>query len=84
MGASMQYWKPEEPYSIGDAMPFWWQGTYHLFYLVDEGHHSRFHWLLSRLAPSSLCLLPLLMCPMLSVLRMLYLPASVLRRSHVL
>ena len=24
-------------------MPFWWKDTYHLFYLVDEGHHSKFH-----------------------------------------
>ncbi|NLC58285.1 MAG: hypothetical protein GX774_15740 [Armatimonadetes bacterium] len=38
----MQYWKPAEPYSVGDAMPFWSRGTYHLIYLLDEGHHSRF------------------------------------------
>lgn len=39
----MQYWKPADGLSVGDAMPFTWGDTYHLVYLVDEGHHSKFH-----------------------------------------
>ena len=41
----MQYWKPDGPLSVGDAMPFWWKDTFHLFYLIDEGHHSKFNYL---------------------------------------
>lgn len=39
----MQYWKPADGTSVGDPMPFWWDGTFHLFYLIDDGHHSKFH-----------------------------------------
>ena len=37
----MQYWKPNDTkYSVGDCMPFWHGGRYHLYYLIDEGHHN--------------------------------------------
>jgi hypothetical protein len=36
----MQYFKPERADQfVGDAMPFWSNGRYHLYYLVDENHH---------------------------------------------
>jgi beta-fructofuranosidase len=37
----MQYYKPELPQCfVGDCMPFFHDGVYHLFYLLDENHHS--------------------------------------------
>lgn len=37
----MQYFKPvEENYFVGDCMPFYHGGSFHLFYLLDEGHHK--------------------------------------------
>jgi sucrose-6-phosphate hydrolase SacC (GH32 family) len=37
----MQYYKSERPeYSVGDCMPFTHDGVFHLFYLLDEGHHN--------------------------------------------
>ena len=37
----MQYFKPNESnYFVGDAMPFWHEGRFHLYYLLDEGHHT--------------------------------------------
>lgn len=36
----MQYYKPEAPYFVGDCMPFFHDGTFHLFYLLDENHHQ--------------------------------------------
>jgi hypothetical protein len=37
----MQYYKPAEPHLfVGDCMPFWHDGVFHLYYLVDEGHHA--------------------------------------------
>ncbi len=37
----MQYYTPPEPDAFaGDAMPFYHDGTFHLFYLIDHGHHS--------------------------------------------
>jgi len=36
----MQYFKPESPYFVGDCMPFFHGGTFHLYYLVDENHHQ--------------------------------------------
>ena len=37
----MQYFKPEQPgFSVGDCMPFTHDGVFHLFYLLDEGHHK--------------------------------------------
>ena len=36
----MQYFKPEnENQFVGDCMPFFHDGTYHLYYLLDEEHH---------------------------------------------
>jgi len=36
----MQYFRPEAPYFVGDCMPFFHDGTYHLIYLLDENHHQ--------------------------------------------
>lgn len=36
----MQYFKPTGNYFLGDCMPFAHNGTFHLFYLHDEGHHK--------------------------------------------
>ncbi|MCL5997260.1 MAG: hypothetical protein M1546_14575 [Chloroflexi bacterium] len=36
----MQYFKPPTPYFVGDCMPFFSKGTYHLYYLQDENHHQ--------------------------------------------
>lgn len=37
---SLQYWKPPgHNTSAGDCMPFYHDGTFHLFYLFDRRHH---------------------------------------------
>ncbi len=36
----MQYFKPEGDFYVGDCMPFFHDGLFHLFYLVDENHHQ--------------------------------------------
>ncbi|MBM3473579.1 MAG: hypothetical protein FJX75_09950 [Armatimonadetes bacterium] len=37
----MQYFKPEgETQFVGDCMPFFHDGVFHLFWLLDEGHHQ--------------------------------------------
>ena len=37
----MQYFKPAEPnVFVGDCMPFFHDGVFHLYYLRDTGHHS--------------------------------------------
>jgi hypothetical protein len=37
----MQYFKPPDDNRFaGDCMPFFHAGVFHLFYLLDEGHHS--------------------------------------------
>ena len=36
----MQYFKPEDPFFVGDCMPFFHDGTFHLYYLLDENHHQ--------------------------------------------
>lgn len=36
----MQYFKPQGNYFLGDCMPFFHEGTFHLFYLLDQGHHQ--------------------------------------------
>jgi beta-fructofuranosidase len=37
----MQYWAPEDrAHFVGDCMPFYHDGIWHLFYLLDEGHHQ--------------------------------------------
>jgi hypothetical protein len=39
--ASMQYWKPRGHNAwAGDCMPFYHDGTFHLFYLFDRRHHG--------------------------------------------
>ena len=39
--ASMQYWKPRGYNAwAGDCMPFYHDGTFHLFYLFDRRHHG--------------------------------------------
>ncbi|MCM8768090.1 MAG: hypothetical protein NC911_00150 [Candidatus Omnitrophica bacterium] len=34
-----QYFKPEKKFA-GDAMPFFHQGIFHVYYLLDENHHQ--------------------------------------------
>jgi len=37
----MQYWKPEAADEFaGDMMPYWDGRRFHLFYLLDRGHHA--------------------------------------------
>jgi hypothetical protein len=37
----MQYFKPDgDQVFAGDCMPFFHDGTFHLFYLLDEAHHA--------------------------------------------
>jgi hypothetical protein len=36
----MQYFRPEDPYFVGDCMPFFQDDTFHLYYLQDENHHQ--------------------------------------------
>ena len=36
----MNYWKPEGNFFAGDCMPFSENGTFHLYYLLDQGHHN--------------------------------------------
>jgi beta-fructofuranosidase len=36
----MHQYKPEAPFFAGDCMPFYHDGTFHLFYLQDENHHQ--------------------------------------------
>jgi hypothetical protein len=35
----MQYFKPNGDYFVGDCMPFYHEGIFHLYYLLDQGHH---------------------------------------------
>ncbi|CAK7037054.1 MAG: hypothetical protein PETM_01544 [Petrimonas sp.] len=38
---SMQYFKPLEKHLFsGDCMPYYYNGTFYLYWLLDEGHHS--------------------------------------------
>jgi sucrose-6-phosphate hydrolase SacC (GH32 family) len=36
----MQYFRPGGDFFAGDAMPFFHDGVFHLFYLLDENHHQ--------------------------------------------
>ncbi len=36
----MQYFTPEGSFFVGDCMPFFHKGTFHLFWLLDENHHQ--------------------------------------------
>jgi beta-fructofuranosidase len=35
-----QYFKPQGDFYAGDCMPFYHNGIFHLYYLLDQGHHS--------------------------------------------
>jgi hypothetical protein len=37
---TLQYYKPQGPYFVGDCMPFDDGGVFRLFYLLDEQHHA--------------------------------------------
>jgi hypothetical protein len=37
---SMQYWRPENQFFVGDTLPYFHDGVFHFFYLQDRGHHS--------------------------------------------
>lgn len=36
----MHLFRPPAPYFAGDCMPFFHDGVFHLFYLLDENHHQ--------------------------------------------
>ncbi len=36
----MQYWKPDGEFYVGDCMPFYHDGVFHLYWLLDEKHHQ--------------------------------------------
>ena len=37
----MQYYHSEDPtLNVGDPMPYWHDGVFHLFYLIDKNHHA--------------------------------------------
>jgi beta-fructofuranosidase len=36
----MQYYKPRDPFNIGDTLPLFHDGVFHFYYLLDRGHHS--------------------------------------------
>src|SRR4051812_17493765 len=37
----MQYYKPEAPNQwVGDCMPFYHEGVFHFYYLIDVDHHQ--------------------------------------------
>ncbi|MCB0095581.1 MAG: hypothetical protein KDE46_07660 [Caldilineaceae bacterium] len=36
----MQYYKPVGDFFAGDCMPFFHDGVFHLYYLLDENHHK--------------------------------------------
>ncbi|GGG97052.1 hypothetical protein GCM10007415_35440 [Parapedobacter pyrenivorans] len=39
--AQLQYFKPIEPHLFsGDGMPYYHNGTFYLYWLLDEGHHA--------------------------------------------
>ncbi|MFI5377934.1 MAG: LamG-like jellyroll fold domain-containing protein [Tepidisphaerales bacterium] len=37
---SMQYFRPHNQFNVGDTLPFFHDGTFHFYYLLDRGHHS--------------------------------------------
>ncbi|MCY3020698.1 MAG: family 43 glycosylhydrolase [Planctomycetota bacterium] len=36
----LQYYKPRDPFSIGDTLPLFHDGVFHFYHLLDRGHHS--------------------------------------------
>lgn len=39
-GVSMQYYRPHNQFNVGDTLPFYHEGRFHFYYLLDRGHHS--------------------------------------------
>lgn len=37
---SMAYFKPEGNLYVGDCIPFYHEGTFYLYWLIDSAHHS--------------------------------------------
>jgi beta-fructofuranosidase len=37
---SMQYFRPHNQFNVGDTLPFFHDGVFHFYYLLDRGHHS--------------------------------------------
>ncbi len=37
---SMQYFRPHNQFNVGDTFPFFHDGTWHFYYLLDRGHHT--------------------------------------------
>ncbi len=37
---NMQYYRPAGQFFVGDCMPFFQDGVFHLYYLLDENHHQ--------------------------------------------
>ena len=37
---NIQYFKPTGNLFVGDCIPFYHEGTYYLYWLLDSGHHS--------------------------------------------
>lgn len=40
MERRMNHWKPNGNFFVGDCMPFYKDGVFHLYYLLDVGHHN--------------------------------------------
>lgn len=40
MEENMNHWKPNGNFFVGDCMPFFRDGVFHLYYLLDVGHHN--------------------------------------------
>lgn len=40
MVRNLNHWKPEGEFFVGDCMPFRIGEEFHLFYLLDQGHHN--------------------------------------------
>ena len=38
-GSTMQYYKPPNQFWVGDCLPFFHDGTFHFYYLLDRNHH---------------------------------------------
>jgi hypothetical protein len=36
----LQYFKPHNHFNVGDTLPFFHDGVFHFYYLLDRGHHT--------------------------------------------
>ena len=36
----LQYFKPHNRFNVGDTLPFFHDGVFHFYYLLDRGHHT--------------------------------------------